>query len=145
MTTTALSFRVGTTDPTAELGFEAWLNDRCLLNLDWVKEPVYFQHDFDDSVDTEHQLRFILKNKTIDHTKISDTGEILADAKLTVTDVAFDEIDLGYLLTEYSVYTHNFNGTTKNTSQKFYSEMGCNGTVDFKFTTPIYIWLLEHM
>jgi hypothetical protein len=42
-------------------------------------------------------------------------------------------------------YQHDFNGTGKLTTQNFYGELGCNGTVSLKFSTPIYIWLLENM
>jgi len=42
-------------------------------------------------------------------------------------------------------YQHDFNGTGNPTIDKFYGEMGCNGTVSLKFTTPIYLWLLENM
>jgi hypothetical protein len=143
-TTTALSFQVGTTDPAAELGFEAWFDDRCLLNLDWVQESVYFQHDFTDD-DAEHQLRFVLKNKKIEHTEVDDDGNIVKDARLTVTDLAFDEIKLGHMLTELAVYTHDFNGTADVRQDRFYNELGCNGTVSLNFNTPIYLWLLENM
>ena len=144
MTTTTLSFRVGTSDPTAELGFEAWLDNRCLLNLDWVKESVYFRHDFEDN-DAEHCLRFVLKNKQTEHTTVDDQGEIVKDARLSVTELAFDEIELKYMLSELAVYTHDFNGTADVKQDRFYNELGCNGTVSLNFNTPIYLWLLEHM
>ena len=69
----------------------------------------------------------------------------MSDATLTIKDLAFDEIKLNYMLTELAVYTHDFNGTQDTTQDKFYGEMGCNGTVSLKFATPIYLWLLEHM
>jgi len=46
---------------------------------------------------------------------------------------------------DHATYTHNFNGTQAETTDKFYGEMGCNGTVSLRFTTPIYLWLLETM
>jgi hypothetical protein len=49
------------------------------------------------------------------------------------------------MVTEQAVYTHDFNGTQQEIQDEFYSEMGCNGTVSLKFSTPIYLWLLEHM
>ena len=49
------------------------------------------------------------------------------------------------MFVEQAVYTHDFNGTSKATENKFYGELGCNGTVSLKFSTPMYLWLLEHM
>jgi hypothetical protein len=49
------------------------------------------------------------------------------------------------MVTEQAMYTHNFNSTGPSTQDKFYGELGCNGTVTVKFNTPIYLWLLEHM
>ena len=76
---------------------------------------------------------------------IDEAGNIISDAKLTVTNVAFDDIQLGHMLTEKATYAHDFNGTGVMGQHKFYGEMGCNGTVSLKFSTPIYLWLLEHM
>jgi hypothetical protein len=71
-------------------------------------------------------------------------GEIVLDARLAIKDIEFDQIALNHIFTELSVYTHDFNGTGPQTSDKFYGEIGCNGIVELKFTTPVYIWLLEN-
>ena len=42
-------------------------------------------------------------------------------------------------------FQHDFNGTQPEIKDTFFGEMGCNGTVSLRFTTPIYLWLLEHM
>jgi hypothetical protein len=49
------------------------------------------------------------------------------------------------MITQQATYTHNFNGAGAETQEKFYGEIGCNGIVSLKFSTPIYLWLLEHM
>lgn len=135
---------LNTTDPTAELGFEAWVDNYKFCDIDHVesKQQVFFELPDNDG---EHELKFILKNKTAKHTKIDDTNNIISDARLTVTDITFDEIKLGHMVTELATYTHDFNGTKESTQDKFYSEIGCNGTVSLKFSTPVYLWLLEHM
>ena len=145
MTSTALiSCSINTTDVLAKLGIEVWLNDQQLLNQDHVSELIEFKCNLPED-DAEHELRFVMKNKTVDYTKIDDQGNIIADACLTITNLAFDEIELRQLVVDQAVYTHDFNGTQEKTQTKFYSEIGCNGTVSLKFTTPIYLWLLEHM
>ena len=143
--TVSITFNLDSTDATAELGFEAWINERKFLDVEHVKEIQKITVDVDDQDDTEHELRLVLKNKTIEHTQVDENGNIIADARLIIKDLAFDEITLGHMLVEQAVYTHNFNGTGASTQAKFYGELGCNGTVSLKFATPMYLWLLEHM
>ena len=140
-----ITFNLATTDATAELGFEAWIDERKFLDVDHVKETQSVTVELDDQDNTEHELRLMLKNKTTAHTQVDEHGNIVSDARLVITDVAFDEIRLGHLFFEQAVYTHDFNGTGKETEEKFYGELGCNGTVSLKFSTPMYLWLLEHM
>jgi hypothetical protein len=128
----------------ATLGFELWVDEKMLFDTNHVENKQQVLVEISD-VDGEHELRFIMKNKTQNHTQIDEAGSIVSDARLIVTELAFDEIQLGNMLTEQAVYTHDFNDTKKSTQDKFYSEMGCNGTVSLKFSTPIYLWLLEHM
>ena len=143
--TVCITFNLATTGATAKLGFEAWIDDRKVLDVDHVKETQKITVDFEDQDNAEHELRLILKNKTAEHTRIDEHGNIVTDARLVITDVAFEEIQVKNIFTEQAVYTHDFNGTGKETEDKFYGELGCNGTVSLKFSTPMYLWLLEHM
>jgi len=140
-----ISFCLDTTDVACALGFEAWIDQRKFLDMDHVKETQEITVELDDQDDAEHELILVLKNKTAEHTQVDDHGNIIADARLRITDLAFDEIKLGHMLVEQAVYTHNFNGTGATIQDKFYGELGCNGTVSLKFATPMYLWLLEHM
>jgi hypothetical protein len=69
----------------------------------------------------------------------------VSDATLAISNLAFDEIKLGHMVTKLATYDHDFNGTKAPVQDRFYGEMGCNGTVSLGFTTPIYLWLLENM
>ena len=142
--TIPISCTLDTTNTEATLGFEAWVDNQKFFDTDHVQTQQQIVLEITDD-DGEHELRFVLKNKIFDHTRVDEAGNIVADANLIVTDLAFDEIKLGHMVTEQAVYTHDFNGTGAVAQHKFYSEMGCNGTVSLKFTTPIYLWLLEHM
>ena len=139
-----ISFTLDTTDVTSKLGFEAWLDDRKFYEIDHVTGPKHIDVEIGDD-DVQHDLRFVLKNKTSDHTQIDKDGVIITDARLKITDLTFDEIHLGHMVTEQATYEHNFNGNGQQIKDKFYGEMGCNGTVSLKFSSPIYLWLLEHM
>lgn len=136
---------VDTTDATAELGFEAWIDDVRFYDTPHVTGPDQISMQIPDDDGQTHVIKLVMKNKTDAHTQINDTGAIITDARLRVTNVAFDEIALGHMVTEQSVYTHDMNGNGSITEDKFYGEMGCNGTVSLEFTTPMYLWLLEHM
>ena len=142
--TATFSCMIGTTEASATLGMEIWLDDKQIFNSEHVVETVDCHAEFGDA-DGEHELRFVMKNKTIDHTQIDSEGKILKDACLTIQDVVFEGIELGHMFIEQAVYTHDFNGTQAEIADKFFDVMGCNGTVSLKFTTPIYLWLLENM
>jgi hypothetical protein len=49
------------------------------------------------------------------------------------------------MVTEVAAYHHDTNGSTAPVTDSFYGTMGCNGRVEMRFTTPIYLWLLENM
>jgi len=141
--TTKISCTIGTNNPAAELGLEVWLDDQQLFDTNHVNNQQLEWQIVEDEAD--HELRFIMKNKTIDHTQIDTNGNIIKDATIKINDLSFDEIVLGQIFIDHAKYTHDFNGTHDTITEKFYGEMGCNGTVSLKFTTPIYIWLLENM
>ena len=142
--TVTISCILNTTNSDAELGFEAWVDNTKFVDIGHVTEQQQIAMEIPDN-DADHELIFVLKHKTDQHTQIDENNKILSDATLTVTNLVFDEIKLGHMVTKLAVYTHDFNGTGTPTQDKFYGEMGCNGTVSLKFSTPIYLWLLENM
>ena len=131
-----------TTDIT--LGCEIWLDDHCVFDQEHVSEPVPVSYEFSDN-DGEHTLSIKLKNKLPEHTQVDEAENILSDALLSVTEISFDEIDWTQIVQELAVYRHNLNGTGPEIEDRFFGDMGCNGTVELKFTTPVYLWLLESM
>jgi hypothetical protein len=135
---------ISSTDFSAQLGLEIWLDDLKIFDQEWIKESIKLNHDFSDD-DGQHVLKFVMKNKTRSHTKCNKDGTIIQDANLIISQIEFDEIDIGQIVTNLSVYEHNFNGTGAPTQDKFYEQMGCNGTVSLPFETPVYLWLLENM
>jgi hypothetical protein len=123
---------------------EIWFDDQKIFDQDWITESQTISYKLSD-LDAEHELRFVMKNKTTAHTKVDESGVIVKDACLIISDLAFDDIALGHILTEKAVYTHNFNGNGEAVQDKFFGQIGCNGTVSLKFTTPMYLWLLENL
>jgi hypothetical protein len=142
--TTTFACQISTTDSSAAIGLEIWLNHNKIFNTEHVLGTENFHYEFTDN-DSEHELRFIMKHKLPQHTTVNTLGEIVNDARLVINQLEFEEIELTQLFTDKAVYTHDFNGTQDEIEDQFFGEMGCNGTVSLKFTTPIYLWLLENM
>jgi hypothetical protein len=139
-----IAFDIAPTSLACPFQIEVWLDQSKLLNLDHVTDSVHFEHDLSDD-DGEHELRLILQGKLPEHTKIDEQGNIISDATLQISNVVIDDLEVDKLFQSHSVYTHSFNGTQPEIADTFHGIAGCNGIISFKFSTPIYLWLLENM
>ena len=139
-----IAFDIAPTSPTCPFHIEVWLDQSKLLSVDHVADVVHFEHELDDD-DGEHQLKLVLQGKLPEHTKIDEQNNIVSDATLQISNVTIDELDVDKLFLSMSVYTHDFNGTQSEIADTFHGIAGCNGTISFKFATPVYLWLLENM
>ena len=144
METVQISFDVETSNAECPLSVQVWLDDSLLLDNPHVQEKIAFAHGISDD-DGDHQLRIVILGKTADHTRVDDQGNIIKDATLQISTVTIDGIDVNQLFLEKCVYTHDLNGTQTEIQDTFHGVAGCNGTIVFEFTTPIYLWLLENM
>lgn len=142
--TSKISFNIATSDNTAAIGIAVWVDDTCLYQTDHLMEPKHIDHAVSDD-DLEHKLRVVISGKTPAHTKVDGTGNIIKDVIINISNVTIDGIDITQLFNEKCVYTHNFNGSQPEIQDVFFGDAGCNGTISFSFTTPIYLWLLENM
>lgn len=100
-----------------------------------------------DLADTaaDHRLEIVLSGKTRRHTQLDTQGNIINDAVIRCQDFAMDDISIDNIVWNLAQYTHDFNGTRDQTTDRFYGVMGCNGRAVLYFSTPIYLWLLESM
>lgn len=144
MSTVKFSCRVAPSNADAKLGLEIWIDQNCFVSIDHVNEPRSIEHDFSDD-EGQRQLRIVLKNKLPEHTKIDQSNQIVSDAMIAISDICFDDIDCMQLIRDRAVYRHNFNGSAEDINDQFFGDMGCNGSVEFDFSTPLYLWLLENM
>jgi hypothetical protein len=145
MNTIPVTFDLASSDYTAPLGFEVWLDDTQLLNIDHVTEPQQVNLEIDDNTDGAHELRLVMKNKTQEHTVVDDAGNIVSNAMLNIANIKIDQITTDYTFIKHSVYHHDFNGSAAAVEDKFFGNMGCNGSVSLKFSAPVYLWLLENV
>jgi hypothetical protein len=140
------SFTAAPTDAESPLGLLVCLNDSVLLDTDCLTAPQTISAAVDDEVeDVEHTVKIVLKNKTAAHTKVDESGEIVKDSMIAISDVKLDDIEIDQMFFERSCYTHSHNSDAEPMQHQFYGNMGCNGTIEFKFSTPVYIWLLENL
>lgn len=144
METIDISFDLTSTDYDCTLGFEVNYKDKLILDIDHVtnKTPVSFTLDAEEG---EQVLTFIMKNKLLNDTVVDENNNIIKDACLNISNFNIEYVELGHTFYEHTIYQHDFNGSQSLVEEKFYGDMGCNGSVLFKFSTPIYHWLITNM
>lgn len=144
METVKISFDIETSDDSCPFAVEIVLDNTVLLKNDHVQQKIAFAHDMDDS-DGGHELKIEISGKPTDYTKLDEQGNIVKDATLLISNVTIDDLDVHQLFLDTCVYKHDFNGTQPEITDTFYGAAGCNGTISFSFSTPMYLWLLENM
>lgn len=140
-----ISLNVVASNPNSTLGLEVWFDNQQVHDVIPTTNSMSLDLELDDSVEMEHELKFVLKNKSNDHTIIDADGNIVDDHVISIDNLSLDQIQLGNEVSKHFVYKHNFNGNGPEREDDFYGTMGCNGTATLKFTTPVYLWLLENM
>ncbi len=135
---------ISSTDSSTPLGMRVLLDNVIIYDNSQVSNEEHIEHKMSDA-DGEHELAFEMFGKLPAHTKINEAGEILSDVLLIINNINIDEIDISQIFQELAVYHHDFNGTKPPVEDPFCGSMGCNGVVKLKFSTPLYLWLLENM
>lgn len=145
MNTSQLTFDISPSDPTNPIGVEVWVNDQQIVDYQVVDQLQHICYVFNDEDEQRRNVKIVVKNKTAAHTQVNEAGEILRDSLINVNNFKMDEIDIDRIVYEKAVYVHDFNGSGNQVSDTFYGLAGCNGSIEFEFTTPSYLWLLENM
>ena len=133
------------TAPGGHIGLQIRLDGKVIFVSQDVLDKQTIEHEFADSVDQAHRLEIEMFGKLPSDTKINSAGEILSDLSISIENLEFDGIALGQMLTDISVYRHDFNGSQDPIDDKFFGVMGCNGTITLEFSSPVYLWMLENM
>ena len=142
MESIAIDFVLSSTDIKVPLGFCAKIDDKTIANVKHVSEPQTVKATL-DLEEGEHVLKLRLLNKSIEHTTVDKENNIIQDARLIIQNLHINQQKLDQVLYTNSTYFHDFNGNADQIADKFYGELGCNGTVELKFNVPSYIWFLE--
>ena len=142
METFDISFDLTSSDYDCGLGFEVFYNNKQILNIDHCRSSTMLAFTL-DAEEGDQELKFIMKNKTMEHTTVDENNKIVNDACLNISNFTIDSAELGHTFLEQCKYHHDFNGSQDPVVDKFYGDMGCNGTVILKFSSPVYLWMLE--
>lgn len=127
------------------IGVEVWFNDQLVVDYSQVTETKNVVCNFDNELEQSHCVKILVKNKTAEHTVIDGDGKILQDSLVEIKNFNLEEIEIDKIVQEKATYTHNFNGSGNQVTEAFYGSAGCNGSIELKFTSPVYLWLLENM
>ena len=144
METFDISFDLTSSDYDCGLGFEVFYNNKQILNIDHCRSSTMLAFTL-DAEEGDQELKFIMKNKTMDHTTVDENGQIVKDAYLNISNFTINSVELGHTFLEQCKYHHDFNGSQEPVVDKFWEIMGCNGTLIFSFQSPVYLWLVMNM
>jgi hypothetical protein len=139
--------------PHAEIivGDKSYYNDDITGTED---KPNVIEFEVGLEEDKEHSLIIKRTNKGKNQTVVNENGDLLKDQLLHIKSIEIDEIVIGALVYE-GVYTPEYPepwatqqkeaGVELEKSFKNVTQIGHNGTWEFKFATPFYMWLLENL
>lgn len=139
-----IEFDVVPTDSNLPLALTVVLDGESVWQNNAVTETCKVSFTVDDA-EGKHVLRWHVSGKLPSYTKIDADGNIVSDSLLKIENFIIDDIDISNLIYVVATYTHDCNGTAEMKTYKMYEELGCNGVAELKFTTPLYLWLLESM
>ena len=107
-------------------------------------ETTLVKYDFDDEQERECTVSMTMSGKNESHVQFTESGEFSKDLLVAVAGIKLDGININQIVYDTAVYNHDFNGSKDPVQDRFFGLMGCNGTVTFKFKTPVFHWFLEH-
>ena len=112
---------------------------------------IEFEHKLEEG--KEYTLKILRSGKDKGQTVVED-GKIVKDQLLHIKSIEIDEIDIGALVYE-GVYTPAYPepwatqqrsaGVDLPVTFKNVTTVGHNGIWELKFSSPFYMWLLEHL
>ena len=139
-----ISGTITSTDFSAVVGAEIWIDQTCVLDVEHVDQVYTWQYQMPASVEGQHRVRYVMKGKNNSHVEMDSSGQIVKEVSLQFTELKFDDLDIQQMSLGSSVYTHDFNGNGLTTTENYGGYAGCNGTIDIYFSLPYYIWYLEN-
>ena len=138
-----LDLDIGSTDRWRSLPFAVRVDSGAYLALEAVGADTRISIPIDDSAPGTHTIEFILLDKPLDYTTITN-GEITQDVLLKFHSLRVASLDILHLVIDQARYRHSNNGATELEDHKFSGTLGCRGSVLWTVQFPFFLWLLEH-
>jgi hypothetical protein len=138
-----VAFDLGVTDPSTPLTLSVWFDGRLLRPQHTVPALEHVRFNLAMPVG-QHELIWRMQGKTAAHTLLSPQGQIEKDASLLVHNICLGGVAVDGIMAREACYHHDYNGHAPATCERYHGVMGCNGEVRLRFSTPLYMWLLEH-
>lgn len=144
MSTTDISITVRSNKDLPEITLTAILDGAILARIPALTRSITIHAEIDGVTHVDHTFNFVLSGKKTEHTKLDDE-QIVDDVLVYIDSVMFDGVNVDAMVHKNSVYIHDHNGQIPQSIHAFHGVMGCNGTVELLFCTPIHLWLLRHI
>ena len=135
------SCQVSATESDCPLNLNIFIDGQSVFNeLVSTTQDLSFELQDDKQ---EHKIQFTMTGKLPGSTVINDQGNLVKNPMLQISEIKFENINCDLWVWKNAVYQHDFNGAQEKFNDIFSGAMGCNGTVTFSYTCPIYVWLLD--
>ena len=134
--------------PEKPLSFKITLNDTDIYDISTTETTYDVAFDVIDGNKADHSIKFILSDKTDNHTEMDANGGVTNSAQVEIKHISIGGIDITDLLMNDNTlitYTHDSNGYGKKVTVPFDGVVGYNGVAELKISSPVYLWFLEHM
>jgi hypothetical protein len=118
-----------------------YINDQLIFDETIVEEKSV---NWKGTVQERNKISVELHSKHISDTVTDLSGNIVNDVLLNIVGISIDDIDLGQLLWNKSVYYPDPSNMYAPNRLKECVNLGWNGRWELEFDSPIYLWLLEN-
>ena len=103
-----------------------------------------FEVEVEDDADNFLMIEYQNKNPIKD--VVIENNEILQDKRVEIISISFDDIQLDFFeLDDKEKFCYKSTDEEIETTGFDASKLSWNGKTTLKFTTPVYIWLLENL
>ena len=140
-------FKISTNGYAPEIFFTIAFDNVIIGNFICDSRPHVINHtvgELEDNIEIQRNFQITMHGKTQTHTVVDNHGNIQSDCYAIINKIIFDDIDVTDEFCQgQGTYIHNNNGNSNTINDEFYGFMGCNGTVNLTFSTPLHLWMLE--
>jgi len=107
---------------------------------------VEFDVEIEDNAENFLTIEYMNKNAKQDIV-LGEDGELVADKRVIINSISFDDIELDFFqLTDPDTFRYEPIDPEGIEASGFdATKLAWNGKTTLRFTTPVYIWLLENL